>query len=187
MNPAELLASMTARSAPLEQSISGFGRFTSTDVLHALGLIKHSGSVLLLRVKYCGQSEFANVLDARFYQAIHVMQANELWPYPIKYQRQNFYLDLSRLALAENIATHICLTCGGSAKEITPEGKLGACKACNGTGRESMSKRSRPRIMRMPRRTWDDRWYEYYKRVLSVANLWEEIGIRGMLKRMKST
>ena len=186
MNAGELLARVTARAAPLEQSISGFGRFTTDDILHSLGLIPHSGAVLLLRVKYCQQTEFLQDLDIHFWTTIGDLALSERWPYPIKFKGQEFYRSLGRLALVETISHHVCMLCGGTTKNLTDEGKVIDCPECHGTGRKKPSERFRARLIGMPYETWRYGWTDRYKQVQGIADLWEEIGVGGMVKRLKT-
>ena len=187
MNPGELLAKVTARAVPLEHAISGFGRFTSEDILHSLGLIPHSGAVLLLRVKYCQQTEFLQDLDIYFWTTIGDLAFQERWPYPIKFKGKEFYRNMGRIALSELIAPHICLECGGTAIEITSEGRLQDCIPCRGTGRSKHSDRSRARLIGMPWQTWSQGgWSDRYRQVQGIADTWESMGLGGMVKRLKT-
>lgn len=186
MNPAELLAKVTVKAISLEPAIAGYGRFTPEDILHSLGLVKHQGAILLLRVKFCGQNEFLQDLDIRFWMAVGDMALQERWPYPIRHKGKEFYRNMGRLALAENINPNICLECGGSGIEITSSGKLLDCGPCRGSGRSYHSDRSRARLMNMPQGTWREGWDERHKQILNLADQWEDIGLSGMKKRLKS-
>ena len=186
MNPGELLAKVTARAVPLEQAISGFGRFTPEDILHSLGLIPHSGAVLLLRVKYCGQTEFIQDLDIHFWTTIGDLALHEKWPYPIRFKGREFYRNMGRMALSETISCKTCMGCGGTGKNLTPEGKVIDCTDCHGNGRKSPSDRSRARLMEMPWETWRQGWNERYRQIQGIADTWEGMGLGGMVKRLKS-
>jgi hypothetical protein len=186
LNAGELLAKVTAKAVPFEQAISGFGRFTSEDILHSLGLIPHSGAVLLLRVKYCGQKEFVQELDIHFWTTIGDLALQERWPYPIRFKGKEFYRNMGRIALSELIEPRVCLECGGTAIQITPEGRLIDCVPCRGTGRSNHSDRSRSRLIGMPWETWRQGWNDRYKQVQGIADTWESMGLGGMVKRLKT-
>ena len=186
MNPAELLALVTARSMPLEQAISGYGRITQYDIIYALANIKHPGASLLLRVKFCGQTEFIHELDRKFWIAIIDKATEEKWPYPAKLKGKEFYRDMGRLALSESISSNICLECGGTGQEATEDGKIENCGPCRGSGRSAHSDRSRARLVGMSWSTWNHRWDDHYKQIQQIVNLWEEIGLSGMAKRLKN-
>lgn len=187
MNPAALLAKITARSVPFEVIPSAYQRITPEDVLHALGGIKHSGASLMVRVKWAGQNQFLQDLEIKFWLTIVNVANAEKWPYPIKKKGKEFYRDMGRLALAENISPNICLECGGSSIQITPEGKLEECSPCRGTGRSHHSDRSRARILGMPWETYRQLWNERYRRVQGMVDLWESIGLSVVANRMKIT
>ena len=186
MNPGELLAKVTAKAAPLEQSISAFGRFTQSDILHSLGLIPHSGAVLLLRVKYCGQQEFLQDLDIHFWTTIGDLALYEKWPYPIKFKGREFYRNMGRIALAELIEPRICLHCAGTALFINQESKLVDCPECNGSGKARNTQRSRARLLGMPWQTWNNTWQDRYRQIQGVADTWESMGLGGIVKRLKT-
>ena len=186
MNPAELLSKITAKCVPFEQSISGFGHFTHEDILHCLGLIPHSGAVLLLRVKYCGQIEYLQDLDIHFWTTIGDLALSERWPYPIRLKGKEVYRNMGRLALAELIEPRICLECGGTGREITPEGKLGDCSPCRGSGRATHSDRSRARLLGFPWETFRQGWTDRYRQVQGIADTWESMGLGGMAKRLQT-
>ena len=186
MNPGELLARVTARAAPLEQAISGFGRYTPEDILHSLGLIPHSGAVLLLRVKYCAQTEFLQDLDIHFWTTIGDLSLQERWPYPIKFKGQSFYRNMGRMALSECISAKTCMDCGGTGKDLTTQGKVIDCEDCHGTGRRNASDRSRARYIGMPWETWRQGWNDRYRQIQDIADTWESMGLGGMVKRLKT-
>ena len=186
LNPGELLAKITTRSVPLEHVSSGFGRFTQEDILHSLGLIPHSGSVLLLRVKYCGQIEFLRDLDIHFWTTIGDLALSEHWPYPIRFKGKEFYRNMGRMALSENISAKTCLDCAGTGKDLTLQGKVIDCLDCGGTGRKNASDRSRSRHLGMPWETWRQGWNDRYRQIQGVADTWESMGLGGMVKRLKT-
>lgn len=186
MNPGELLAKVTTRAVPLEQAIAGYGRFTPEDILHSLGLVRHQGAILLLRVKFCGQNEFLQDLDIRFWMAVGDMALQERWPYPIRHKGKEFYRNMGRLALAENINPNICLECGGTKIEITSQGKLIDCSHCHGSGKANHSHRYRAKSMDMPWQTWNNTWQDRYRKIQGITDMWESIGLGGIAKRLKS-
>lgn len=187
MNPAELLAKVTARAAPLEVLPSAFQRITPEDVVHALGMIKHDGASLLIRIKWAGQSEFVQDLDIKFWISVVNLANSEHWPYPEKLKGKEFYRNMGRLALAENINPNICLECGGSSIQITPAGKLEECSPCRGTGRSQHSDRSRARLLGMPWETYRHLWNERYRKIQGMVDLWESIGLSVIANRTKIT
>ena len=185
MNPAELLAKVTARAVPLEPSISSFGRLTTNDILHALGLIAHPGAVLLVRVKYCQQSELLSDLDLRFWQATVNKALEHNWPYPRKMEGKEFFRNMGRLALSENIQPGICLECGGTGKAILND-LLADCPPCRGSGRSSHPEASRARMLDMPYMTWKNTWAERYRHIQGIADHWESVGLGGLQKRLQT-
>lgn len=185
MNPGELLAHVTAKAAPLERSISSFDRLSPEDILHSLGLIQHPGAVLLLRVKFCQQTEYLQDLDIRFWMAIGDLAQREKWPYPIKLKGRQFYRNCGRMALSEHISPHICLACAGNSGMIL-NNKWISCPECSGTGRKRPSESRRARFVGMPFETWRRGWNDRYKRILEIADIWEGIGIGAMKKRLSA-
>lgn len=184
MNPAALLAKVTARALPFEIVPSAYQRISPEDVLHALGLIKHDGASLLIRVKWAGQDQFMRDLDVKFWFAVVDLSNAEQWPYPQKLKGREFYRNMGRLTLAENISPNICLECGGSGMEIKPDGKLDNCSPCRGSGRSQHSDRSRARILDMPWETYRQGWSERYRRVQGMADMWESIGLSVIARRI---
>lgn len=187
MNPAALLVKVTARALPFEIVPSAYQRISPEDVLHALGLIKHDGASLLIRVKWAGQAQFMADLDRKFWVAIMDLSNAENWPYPEKLRGQEFYRNMGRLALSENISPNICLECGGSGLEILPEGKLVDCKPCRGTGRSSHSDRSRARLLNMPWETFRQGWTDRYRKIQGMVDLWESIGLSVVARRIRQS
>jgi hypothetical protein len=183
MNPAALLVKVTARAVPFEIVPSAFHRISSEDVMHALGLIKHDGASLLIRVKWAGQQQFIQDLDLKFWVAVVDIANSESWPYPAKFKGQELYRNMGRMALAENIDPNICLECGGSATQITDEGKLEDCKPCRGTGKSHHSERSRARLLGMRWETFRHGWSERYRKVQGMVDLWESIGLSVISRR----
>jgi hypothetical protein len=170
---------------PLEIIPSSFHRICPEDVLHALGKIKHEGASLMVRVKWAAQEQFRYDLEVAFWLAIVDLANAEKWPYPRKFKGKEFYRNMGRLALAENISPNICLECGGCGQEITPEGKLEDCKPCRGSGRSQHSDRSRARILEMPWETFRQGWIDRYRQVQGMADMWESIGLSVIAKSLK--
>lgn len=186
MNPAELLACITARAAPLERLPSANGRITQEDVLHSLGTIRHPGAVLLARVKFAGQQGFVKELDRMFWMAVVDMSVVECWPYPQKLKGSEFYRNLGRLALAETISPNTCPWCGGRARALQGT-KIIVCDACDGFGRRRYSGRTRAEILGMPWETFRSPWASRYHRVQCLADSWESIALGGIAKRLRHT
>ena len=185
MNPASLLARITTRARILEIMASAYQRISPEDVVHALGLVNHTGAVLLLRVKWAGQEQFSYDLERMFWFHVIDISNREKWPYPVKMRGQEFYRNMSRLALAENISPNICMECGGSGIEII-EGKLEDCPPCRGSGKSNHSDRSRARMLGMPWPTYQHHWQDRYKRVQQSLDLWESIGLGAVSRRLES-
>jgi hypothetical protein len=185
MNPAALLIKVTARAAPFEIVPSSFQRISPEDVSHALGLIKHDGASLLIRVKWAGQAQFIQDLDIKFWLAIVALSNFENWPYPEKFKGEELYRNMGRLALSESIDPNICLECGGSAIEITPEGRIEKCSPCRGTGKSHHSERSRARILGMAWETYRHVWNDRYRKIQGMVDLWESIGLSVVANRTK--
>lgn len=187
MNPASLLAIVTARAIPFEVVASSYQRITQEDVLHAMGTIKHEGASYLIRVKWAGQGQFTPELDRRFWMAIVDLSRTERWPYPKNMVGKEFYRNMGKLALTELINPCICIECGGCGKEITQEGKLEDCKPCRGSGKSSHSDRSRARILDMPWETFRQEWIDRYKKIQGIADIWESMALSAMSRKLKET
>lgn len=183
MNPASLLALVTARAIPFEIQASSYQRITQEDVLHAMGSIKHGGASLLIRVKWAGQEHWTPELDRLFWLAICAMAKQEKWSNP-KSGSNELYRKMGQLALAENISPNICLECGGCGKEITPQGKLENCKPCRGSGKSNHSDRSRARLLGMPWETFRESWVDRYRRIQGIADAWESLALSAMHRKI---
>ena len=186
MNPAELLSMATAKAMPLERFISGYGRITQYDVIHALSSVKHSGAILFLRVKFCGQYEFIEELDHIFWKSVIDLANEEKWSYPRKRIGSEFLRNMGILALSESISTNICLECAGTGMEVSQEGKIVAHGPCRGSGRSIHSDRSRARLMGISWSTWNTSLDDRYRQILQICDLWQEIGLSGMAKRLRN-
>lgn len=187
MNPASLLSLVTARAKPFEITASSFHRINPEDVLHAMGNIKHEGASLLIRVKWADQKQFTYDLELLFWMAIVNLAQSEKWPYPMKMNGKEFYRNLGRLALSENINPNICLECGGCGKEITEEGKLQDCRPCRGSGKSHHSDRSRARLLGMPWETFRNPWADKYKKIQGMADIWESIALSSISRKFQQT
>lgn len=185
MNAGELLAKVTARAVPLEQSASAFGRYTQEDVLHALGLIAHPTASILIRVKYCHQTELLPDLDLYFWQATVNKALEQGWSYPRKMEGKEFFRNIGRLALSENINPNICLECGGTGKAILND-LLSDCLPCRGSGRSSHPEAARARLIGMPYMSWKNTWADRYRHIQGIADAWESIGLGGVQKRLQT-
>ena len=183
MSPGELLAKVTARAVPLEHFASGHGRLTHDDILHALGLVSHNGATLLIRVKYCHQTELLSDLDLFFWHAVVNKAIEQQWPYPRKMVGKEFFRNMGRLALSENIQPGICLECGGTGKQIA-DSKLIDCPPCRGSGKSSHPDSARARLLDMPYMSWKNTWAERYKHIQGIADSWESVGLGGLNKRL---
>lgn len=187
MNPASLLALVTARAIPFEIMASSYQRITPEDVLHAMGSIKHEGASMLIRVKWAGQYYWVPELERLLWLAILGLAKREFWKYPKSMEGKELYRGMSKLALSENINPNICLECGGCGQEITPEGKLSNCKPCRGSGKSTHSDRSRSRLLDMPREEFRDYWSDRYRRVQGIADSWESLALSSIHRKVKDT
>lgn len=172
MNPAELLARITAKAAPLSRIPGAHGRITQQDILCALGCIEHAGEGLLMRVKYAGQAEFVADLDRRYWMAVVDLALEQRWPYPRQLVGQEFFRNLGRMALSEHIRPDACHACGGCGKALLG-GKVLACSECRGSGRRRVSDRVRARTIGMPWETFRVPWVQRYRQIQGIAHGWE--------------
>lgn len=187
MNPASLLALVTARAVPFEIMASSYQRITQEDVLHAMGSIKHQGASMLIRVKWAGQDHWMPELERLFWLGILALSNREQWKYPKVMEGKELYRRMGQLALAESINPNICLECGGCGKEITKEGKLSNCKPCRGSGKSTHSDRSRSRLLDMPWELFRDSWKERYRRVQGIADAWESMALSSVHRKVAET
>lgn len=183
MNPAELLARITAQTKPLQPVAGDYARLTIEDILHALGNIRHKHASLVLRVKYADQREFISDLEYAFWLEVVDLSNREGWKYPKNLIGKEFYRNLARLVIAENISPFICLECGGSAIDIV-NGKVVQCSPCRGTGRSKHSDRSRARILGLSWEGYRDTWAERFDRIAGRLYMWESIGLGSVKKRL---
>jgi hypothetical protein len=183
LNPAELLARITTQTKSLQPVAGDYARLTIEDILHALGNIRHPHASLILRVKYADQKEFISELEYAFWLDVIDISNREGWKYPKNLAGKEFYRDLARLAIAENIIPFICLECGGSAIDIH-DSKVVPCIPCRGTGRANHSDRSRARILGLSWEGYRDVWSERFNLIADRLNLWESIGLGSVKKRL---
>jgi len=197
MNPAELLALLTARNNKFERMPTGIPLITQQDIATALGHIRHRTASLLLRVKYAQQHEFMQDLDRLIWLKIVDLWMENKWPYPKNKIGKEFRRDMGRMALAETIWPHTCLVCFGRGQIVVQKrrlrgrkrrriGQVVECVNCKGKGARRPNDKLRARMMGMPYTTWLHTWASVYRDVQAMIDQIEAIGLGSVKNRLRA-
>src|SRR5713226_8019910 len=172
MNPAELIARITAQTKSFQLTAKDFIRLTPEDVAHAMGKIhkrkelKHAS--LVLRVKYADQKELMRDLEIALWLAVVDMSNRNHWKYPKNRIGKEFYRKMARLAISENVNPQICPKCKGTNIRKLRGGKTTDCGPCDGTGHKFNSERERARFLGLSHMVFIYTWSERYKKVVAL-------------------
>lgn len=196
MNPGELLSILTAKTNQFEKLPTGKSEIDQQLLMTALGLIQHRIAPLLLRVKYVHQTDYMPELDRRFWLCVVDLSIAKRWKYPKKRRGEEFYRNLARLALAENIWPHTCVACGGVGHTTVKRrrlrgrkrkriGQVVVCEHCEGKGRKEPSGRQRAKLMEVPYTTWLRHWAGPYKEIQFRLDTIEAIGLGSLVNLLR--
>lgn len=180
-DPRELLALLTAKVQRFQVAPGGIPAITPEDVSHALGMIHSDEARLYARLKYAGQSEYAEGVALAIRRHVLLRKADKNWRIP----RKDWILDMAYMMLAESIDPNVCPWCVGRA-EVRPEhGPTITCSACKGTGKKTMRDSDRARLMGVAKSRWSEVWGERYKECqIETLDKWEDIFSGALRKRL---
>jgi len=173
---AELLTALTERCQ--DMAFAHFIDIPPEDVAYALGTMPDKVSKYM-RLKYAGQNEYRMDIERAL-----LLDIVELWiERGYKHNKtRDFLRDMGRMALAESVFPHVCLTCQGTKSQILLQGKVENCPSCGGSGKRRPSYRERAQIMGFKPTTWRVKWNSKYLDILKILDQWESEGI-GQIKR----
>jgi len=172
---AELLTALTERCASRE-AIRVLPP-PPEDVAYALGTMPSHISKFI-RMKYIAQNEYRSDIELALLMEIVELWISKGWRHN---KTKDFLRDLGRMALAESIFPHVCMTCQGTKSQILLQGKVENCPSCGGSGKKEPSYRERAMIMGFKPETWRVKWNAKYIEILKILDRWESEGI-GQLK-----
>jgi len=183
VNPRELLALLTCRVQRFHLAPGGIPNITAEDVAAALGMMKNDEARIYARIKYCGQTEYADELARAMRRYILFRKADDGWRIP----RPGFILAMSYLILSEAVDPHTCSWCEGRA-EVRPEhGPVIVCEACQGSGRRRMKNGDRARLMGVSKSSWSDPWGDRYREIqIETVDKWEDMCGSALGKRLSA-
>lgn len=177
----ELLALLTCRVQRFHLAPGGIPNLTAEDIAHALGTIKNENARLYVRVKFAGQTRFADALACAIRRHIMLRKMDNGWRLP----RPGFLFDLATLMLIEAIDPLICTTCEGTAQRATTTGSVLVCEACNGAGQRRFTESDRIKMLGINKSSWYDPWSGRYRDAqIEIIDKWEDIALNAMAKRL---
>ena len=178
-DPGALLARATAKGGGYEARVSaGTVQFTAADIGHALaGRTQDDGrytplpdgAVRVLLLKYAAGTDTDR-------QAL-LRALLEDSPKRLDWVTQAAYAVLSAAAVREFLGARICVECSGVGY-VREGDAVQQCRACDATGRRSLSSAARAAACGLPLETFRRRPAEaYYLSRLAMLYRWETVGL----------
>jgi len=177
---AELMPALAERCQSWEAA--AFLEIPSEDVAFVLGTLPDKVSKFM-RIKYAAQDEYANEIEIYLLLQILDLATRGKWKYPKDRIGKELLRNIGRMAIAESIFPHVCMTCQGTKSQILLEGKVENCPSCGGSGKRRPSYRERADIMGFKHETWRINWDSRYKECAGILDDWESQAI-GKFKKM---
>src|SRR3990167_6653011 len=119
--------------------------------------LANSNIRLYARVKYAQQTGFSEELAHCMRIEASTLPYIGGWRVP----RPDWLLDLSRLALYEDIDPQVCTICKGVG-QVVIKSKIVVCGGCGGSQRASLRDSDRSRLMGIDRSGWSRVWRDRY-------------------------
>ena len=156
-NPKELLSLLNQKIQHFALAPGGIPYFTPEDIAGMVSKLANPNIRLYARVKYAQQTGFSEELAHCMRIEASTLSGIGGWRVP----RPDWLLDLSRLALYEDIDPQTCPICLGVAQALV-NSKIVVCQACGGSQRSSLSDSDRSRLMGIDRSGWSRLWRDRY-------------------------
>lgn len=164
-DPRELLTLLTDKVQQFV-TLGGNPYYTAEEVAYILAQIPNPNARLYARVKYAGQLAFANELALSMRIELSSTDEIRYWQVP----RQDWILDLSRIALFEDIDPSKCKVCKGIKFKLIGS-KIEVCTGCGGSGNTYLSDAKRAELMQIDKSNWSRLWRDRYD-FLRAHTIW---------------
>lgn len=176
MNPIELLALCSARSADVMRTPGGIARLTGRDVALALALIPDIPRLLLIEEGLEDASGRCRLIGA-LWRALARERAQ--WGIDEEDEHAARLTKTLALVIEEVTSPARCARCKGRGTRANPQGVLRTCDFCAGSGRRLPSEAARAVRAGIPYDAWRKTW----KARARVITEWVEAErLRGMMR-----
>lgn len=142
-NPAELLAMLAEHGINLQHIPGGVPSLVALDVAGALGMTHDPEGAAMLLAKYTLDARASRAFRERWRMIVDRHGYLERWP---EDERQILLADYS---YAEWLDAQRCRSCRGVGEQMTQQGQVQACPACEGTGLRRIGLRAPARALGM--------------------------------------
>ena len=156
-NPKELLSLLNQKIQHFALAPGGIPYFTPEYIAGMVSKLENPHIRLYARVKYAQQTGFSEELAHCMRIEASTLSGIGAWRVP----RHEWLLDLSRLALYEDIDPQICPICKGMGQALV-NSKIVICRACGGSQRASLMDSDRARFMKIDKSGWSRVWRDRY-------------------------
>lgn len=140
-NPAELLAMLAEHGINLQHVPGGIPKLVALDVAGALGMMHDEAGAAMLLAKYTMDARATSRFRDYWRRVVDRRGYVERWPVDA---RQELLADYS---LAEWMDAQRCRTCKGVGEQMTEQGRVQVCGACEGTGLRKIGLRAPARAL----------------------------------------
>lgn len=156
-NPKELLSLLNQKIQHFALAPGGIPYFTPEDIAGIVSKLANPNTRLYARIKYAQQTGFAEELAHCMRIEARTLSGIGGWRVP----RPDWLLDLSRLAIYEDVDPQICTICKGASQRLI-NSKIVVCSGCNGSQRATLQDTDRARYMGLDYSNWHKKWKNRY-------------------------
>jgi hypothetical protein len=127
-NTAELLAMLTSHGVVIGHIPGGIPNLTAADIAGAMGMAHDDISAQMLLAKYAMDGAAMRSFRDSWAGVVARISRRDGWGRPDRASALAVY------TLAEWLDSQRCRSCKGVAQQMTPEGRVEPCPACDGIG-----------------------------------------------------
>ena len=142
-NPAEMLSMLAQHGIMIGHIPGGKPDLVALDIAGALGMAHDQPGAAMLLAKYTMDGYAAHAFGDHWNLLVDRRAYVERWG------NDNRTRSLAEYSYAEWLDSQKCRTCKGVGSQMTPEGKVGQCGSCDGTGLRKIGDRPVARALGM--------------------------------------